>query len=345
MAEVFTMKHIIRTSLTRIADFDESARIKHIPRKEWAWGDYVACEVTASPGMERWIELPNGRLINVAVRDQLIGALGTRSATMAMTGSWKKIGQDGVMHVLTAAGLFGRVTSISPTEQTPIELTYSGHVIRGNNKVNMREYALQETGQRFLTPVILIVGSAMSSGKTNAGRVIIRRLKQMDASVLAAKLTGAGRYRDVLSMKDAGADSIFDFVDAGLPSTVCSEPYYRGLIGDLLSNMATINVDVAVIEAGASPLEPYNGAAAVDLVRNQTRLCVLCATDPYAVVGMIKTFNIQPDIVAGIACNTQAGIDLIEKMTHLRAMNLTDPVSYPLLDEMLVEKLGLGPAT
>jgi hypothetical protein len=109
--------------------------------------------------------------------------------------------------------------------------------------------------------------------------------------------------------------------------------------------MAATEVDVAVIEAGASPLEPYNGAAAVDLVRNQICLCVLCATDPYAVVGMIRTFNIQPDIVAGIACNTQAGIDLIEKMTHIRAMNLTDPVSYPPLDEILVEKLGLEPAT
>ena len=34
--------------------------------------------------------------------------------------------------------------------------------------------------------------------------------------VIGTKLTGAGRYRDILAMRDAGADYIFDFVDAGL---------------------------------------------------------------------------------------------------------------------------------
>ena len=45
--------------------------------------------------------------------------------------------------------------------------------------------------------------------------------------VIGTKLTGAGRYRDILAMQDAGADYIFDFVDAGLPSTVVSEREYR----------------------------------------------------------------------------------------------------------------------
>ena len=65
-------------------------------------------------------------------------------------------------------------------------------------------------------------------------------------------------------MGDAGADAIFDFVDAGLPSTVCPTDVYRQAVRQLLSRMASTDVDVAVIEVGASPLEPYNGDVAVE---------------------------------------------------------------------------------
>ena len=56
--------------------------------------------------------------------------------------------------------------------------------------------------------------------------------------MVGAKLTGAGRYRDILAMQDAGADHIFDFVDAGLPSTVVPESEYRPALRNLLSRMA-----------------------------------------------------------------------------------------------------------
>lgn len=40
--------------------------------------------------------------------------------------------------------------------------------------------------------------------------------------VAGAKLTGAGRYRDILAMSDAGAEIIQGFVDVGLLSNACS---------------------------------------------------------------------------------------------------------------------------
>ena len=53
-------------------------------------------------------------------------------------------------------------------------------------------------------------------------------------SVVGVKFTGAGRRRDTLAMRDAGAEKIFDFVDVGLPSTVCPPEEYRELLGSLL---------------------------------------------------------------------------------------------------------------
>ncbi|MBS1222727.1 MAG: hypothetical protein H6R23_2347, partial [Proteobacteria bacterium] len=250
------------------------------------------------------------------------------------------IGPDGRMTAMTAAGLFGKLTSKSPLIPTLTELRYCGHVLAAGRKAVMRDFALPDTGRTFTIPVLLIIGSSMSAGKTRSAQIIIRRLRALGLRVLAAKLTGAGRYRDLLAMRDAGADPIFDFVDAGLPSTVCPAAEYRQAASSLLSNMAVGDADVAVIEAGASPLEPYNGDVAVELLEPNIRLTVLCTADPYAVVGMMQAFGRRPDLVAGVACNTDAGQALIHKLTGVPSLRLPDPAALPALDGLLRERFG-----
>ncbi|MCP4469896.1 MAG: M20 family metallopeptidase, partial [Gammaproteobacteria bacterium] len=97
--------------------------------------------------------------------------------------------------------------------------------------------------------------------------VIVHLLSQMGLNVVGAKLTGAARYRDMLSFKDAGASAIYDFVDAGLPSSAVDEDLYREALPYLLSLIANDKPDVVVAEAGASPLEPYNGSIAKEMIR------------------------------------------------------------------------------
>ena len=46
-----------------------------------------------------------------------------------------------------------------------------------------------------------------------------------------------------------------------------------------------------VVEAGASPLEPYNGSVVVDYLKDQTCFTVLCASDPYAALGVQAAFG------------------------------------------------------
>ena len=86
----------------------------------------------------------------------------------------------------------------------------------------MRDYVQDVPEREFGLPVVLLVGTSMSAGKTTSAKVIVRLLREAGLAVVGAKLTGAGRYRDILAMQDAGAEHIFDFVDAGLPSTVVS---------------------------------------------------------------------------------------------------------------------------
>ena len=108
-----------------------------------------------------------------------------------------------------------------------------------------------------------------------------------------------------------------------------------------MSLIAQDKPDVVVAEAGASPLEPYNGAIAKEVIRDHVKFKLLCAQDPYAVVGVQQAFQRAPDLVAGGAANTDAAIALVKKLTGLPALNLMDPACRDQLAEMLRRALGL----
>jgi hypothetical protein len=329
------------SSLSRISDLStEPYDIAHIDRAHWASGDYVAGEITGAPHRVYGIELASGRIVQALPGDCVIGAFGNRSATLEGVGSWSDI-RGFNMNAMTSAGLFGAVTSMSQLIPPTLDLTYLGHVVRNGTKVCMSDFAIQSTHDSFNVATILLVGTSMSAGKTTTGRLIVHELERMGHKVIGAKLTGAGRYRDILSFKDAGADAVFDFVDAGLPSTVEPESVFRDAIRPLLHHIDSLKPDFLVAEAGASPLEPYNGAAAIDELNDNVSCTVLCASDPYAVVGVEKAFGLKPDLVTGPATSTSAAIDLVRKLSGVNALNVMDPDCIKPLQETLRRTLGI----
>ncbi len=335
------MSHFF-TSTTRISDLAEKPfDVQPLPRTEWATGDYVSAEVLGRANQLYKFELQNGRMIDVLEGDLAIGTLGKRAATLEGVGDWEHGGDDGRMHGLTSAGLFGRATSTSPFLPTFMELDYRGHALRDGTKVTMKDFVPQLPELELTIPVVLLIGTSMSSGKTTSGRIIVHELKKAGLKVAACKFTGAARYRDLLSLGDAGADYLCDFVDAGLPSTVCSEKEFNHAMQHMISMIAGTDADVLVAEAGASPLEPYNGSIAFENLRGNVRCLVLCASDPYAVMGVQKAFNTTPHLVAGPAANTEAGVQLVEKLTGVTALNLVRRSALPDLRKLLGERLDL----
>lgn len=337
--------HVILSSMTRISDLEAVPYdIGRWSREAWARGDYVAAEVTEL--IAPWkLERTSGRMVELVEGDVIVGALGRRHATLEMTGSWEEVGDDGRMELLTGGGLLGRCTSRSSVIPPPARLRYVGHVEREGRKLTMEDFVERRapsSAGRFDRPTVMIIGTSMSAGKTATARTVIRRLRRMGRTVMAAKVTGAGRYRDVLTMRDSGADPIFDFVDAGLPSTVCPEEEYRPALDHLLGRMTDAPADVAVVEVGASPLEPYNGTVAMEKLASAVRLTILCASDPYAVVGLIHAYGGAPDLVTGITSNTLGGVELVERLTDVPCLNVRDPAALPELDRLLRDRLELG---
>lgn len=329
------------SSITRISDLHERPfECRPLSRDAWETGDYVLCEAVGKPGPLYQVELPSGRMSQVFDGDLVIGAFGKRAATLEGVGDWESIGDDRALHALTAAGLFGKATSVSPLLPPMMRLTYKGHVVR-DEKVTMSQFCARRDPLPLTIPVVLLIGTSMSSGKTTSGRVIVHELKRRGLNVAAAKLTGAARYRDVLSLGDAGADHVFDFVDVGLPSTVCAEETFKTALAQLLTLIAQSGADVLVAEAGASPLEPYNGATAMAVLKDSIRMLVLCASDPYAVLGVQHAFGREPDLVCGPAANTDSAVELVRKLCGLSALNLLRQSARPELNRLLDERLAL----
>lgn len=330
-------------SLARIADFNNSNfEVTKLARSKWATGDYVEGEVVGTPSLLYRIEDRTGHMVQVEPGDWIIGALGKRAATLEGAGSWTEMAEDGRMHALTSAGLFGLYTSFSTLFPDPMQLVYRGHLCRNGEKVCMREFAMRADSHEFSVPTLLLFGSSMSAGKTTTGRRVCKELDRAGVYVIGAKLTGAGRYRDILSYLKNGAREIFDFVDVGLPSTVVPEKDFREAIRPLLNHINNRNPDLLVVEAGASPLEPYNGEALVDELGDNIVCAILCASDPYAVVGVQKAFGLTPDLVTGPATTTSAAVDLVRKLTGLRGINILDPAEKAPFREFLLDKLNLS---
>ena len=329
------------SSLTRIAALDSVPfEVAFLPRVQWATGDYVLAEVIPPLNPSSRVELTNGRMANLLPGDSIIGAFGVREATLEIVGNWQDIPLDNSLHALTPAGLFGQATSVSHLLPSPPSLVYQGHLLRDEQKLSMDNFINPLPEQPYQCPTIMIIGTSMSAGKTTAARVIIRLLRQMGLKVIGAKMTGAGRYRDILAMKDAGAHQIFDFVDVGLPSSICEPEEFRQRLRQLLTKIAATEPDVVVAEAGASPLEPYNGAIVLEEMRSQINYTVLCASDPYAVVGVSQGFGLQPDLITGVATSTSAGVQLVEKLTGIKALTLPEPKSWQPLGSILRECLA-----
>ena len=69
---------------------------------------------------------------------------------------------------------------------------------------------------------------------------------------------------------------------------------------------------------------------------------ILCASDPYAVVGVERAFGLRPDLVTGPATQTSASVDLVEKLSGLPGINLIDPAMKGAFRGFLERKLGIS---
>lgn len=228
-----TLKHTYTTHAVPLAAMAGIVPPPRAPRI----GDLVAAEVL-SVGRHDKIEDRAGLTTHVFPGDRIVGAFGNRYATEQYEG-YVPDGPVEECDLLSVGGVCGNVASRYAGFAVPSRLRVLGAVVdRDGGPLNQRAFGLAPRRERGGGEVVVVVGSAMSAGKTTTVGTLTRALRAAGWRVAAAKVTGTAAGKDVRFYASCGANPALDFTAAGYPSTYLLDgdellTLYRTLLGHL----------------------------------------------------------------------------------------------------------------
>jgi hypothetical protein len=219
-------------------------RLSHSPQT----GDLMVTEVV-SLGRHSAIEDRHGARINIFPGDYLVGAFGNRYATDQYEGYVPSTVSD-TCDLLSVGGVIGEVASQHSTMSNPTPLRIVGSICDAQGSpLNLRQFGQTTHPFEHLPEVIVVVGSAMNSGKTTTVGTLVRGLSRMGKRVAATKITGTAASKDRRFFQSCGATRVLDFTDAGYPSTyMLAQNELMHIAYTLLTNLATQPLDYIVVE-------------------------------------------------------------------------------------------------
>jgi len=321
-------------------------------------GSVLACRVLNEKSVYNQLEDVHGRMITLHKGDLIAGALGHRNALHGYEGvipASVKVGDT--LNLLNLGGVIGECKSYNSSVGPPFQLEVLGQIqlfpmfqSRVGQPANIRSSAIAPRPDAPSVPVVYVAGTCMNSGKTAAACSLVQTLTRAGYRVGGAKLTGVSLMRDVLSMKDYGAHTGFDFTDAGY---VSSGPATAPTITrTIFSALATEKIDIVVAEMGDGLLGEYGVSAILDEpdLRSLSTVFVLCANDPVGVFGGVRllkeAYSLDVDVVCGPATDNRVGVRYVEDKLSIPAINArSDADRLGELVRGLVEKRRPVPRT
>jgi hypothetical protein len=273
------------------------------------------------------LELVTGRMAKINPGDVIAGVLGYRRALKGFVGDVPEVvNSKDRLHLLNLGGLIGKCVGHHHSLSNAIEVEVLGMPIVDGRILNIAEGAVAAREKLDVaTPLVLVAGTCMNSGKTYAATEIIKHLTRAGHRVAGAKLAGVACLRDTLNMQDHGAIKTLSFLDCGLPSTVGVEdlaPIAKGII----SKLSEMQPDCIVIELGDGILGGY-GVNTIfedkELMKAAAAL-VFCANDFVGAWGgreLLAAQGVKIDVVSGPVSDSQMGIDYVKRELGLDAAN------------------------
>jgi hypothetical protein len=181
--------------------------------------------------------------------DQIVGVFGHRYATHQYEG-YVPTRAVNRCDLLSGGGVCGKVASQHSGVRSPTRLQILGLVADyAGEPLSSRSFARPALGPTVGANVILVVGASMDSGKTTTVSTLTRMLVGQGLRVAAGKLTGTAAARDTRLYVASGADPVFDFIDAGYPSTYMldAEQVFE-LLDVVISQLRASRPDYIVLE-------------------------------------------------------------------------------------------------
>ena len=212
-------------------------------------GDLVLARVDAL-GHHANLQLPEGRRCRLFPGDTIVVAYGNRYACEQFEAEVPT--RLGPCHLVAGGGIASRALSwhdqISrgPTRITPLGLLGD----EAGQALNLRDFAIAPPATTRPKPgVIAVLGTRMSAGKTQTAAFLLRGLRAAGYRVGYVKVTGTGAGGDTWLLRDAGADRVLDFTDAGMATTYLADiERIEAAMHTLVQDMAAHGMDIVVME-------------------------------------------------------------------------------------------------
>ena len=219
-------------------------------------GDLVLARVL-EVGHHRRLELGDGRRAHLFPGDEVLVCYGDRYAPDQFEAEIPRhlLPCDLVAAGGVAAECLTRSADVGePTRIEPIGLLADGD----GRRINIASTALVPAPRGLVPPpTFAAVGTGMNAGKSTMAASLVRGLVAAGLRVGAAKVTGTGAGPDVWLLKDAGADPVLDFTDAGYVSTYRVPPIeLEGVVELLTGRLTAAEVDCIVLEVADGIYQP-----------------------------------------------------------------------------------------
>jgi hypothetical protein len=207
-------------------------------------------------GQHRRLELISSRRATLFEGDEIVVAYGNRYAPDQFEG----IVPDhlGPCRLVAAGGVAARLLNRHDRVKSATRITPLGLLTdEGGHRVNLSSSRLPKADRVDPSPLVLVVaGTSMNSGKTTSCANLVKGFVRQNIKVAAAKFTGTGAGADYRALVDAGANPVFDFVDAGYVSTYrANREVLLDIVMTLGHEMASAQPDVIVIEVADGLLQ------------------------------------------------------------------------------------------
>jgi hypothetical protein len=291
-------------------------------------GNVVVVKALQEKSVYDTLELATGRMAHISREDVIAGVLGRRRALKGFVGDLPEtISVGDRLQILNLGGVIGVCVSGNKDLGTQVEVL--GMAVKDGRPLNIAEGAVPSrdslAGIPEFPPLILVAGTCMASGKTQAACEIVQKLNQRGWRCAVLKATGVACMRDVLNMVDHGAHAGLSFQDAGLASTVETDGLPQVTKG-LLARLAEGKPDCIVIELGDGIIGGYGvqGLLKDPEIRSASRAIVMCANDLVAAWGakaVMKELDLRIDVFAGPATDNSVGVEYIQRELKIPAAN------------------------
>lgn len=311
-------------------------------------GDLVLARIDKLGNHSR-LELINGRKAIMFPGDEIIICYGNRYAPDQFEAV---IGPDlGPCDLVAGGGIAACELSrhdrmLAPTKITPLGLIGD----KFGRRLNVWDYKVSSDDLRPSLPIVLSLGTSMNAGKTLTATSLVRGFKRAGLKVAALKITGTGSGGDTWIVRDAGADIVLDFTDAGFATTYLApvELIEKGAFR-LLNHAAENGCDVAVIEI-ADGLQQKETAELIlaESFRSMALGTIFASYDAMGAkygVDTLRAAGHKVLAISGRIGRSPLGVREAEEATGLHCYSpwdLQDGALTPVLRACAAEKLSNG---